>query len=363
MLATIVYAFPSHRTELLKEYYTSKGFEVKTITSDFSHRSKTYVKPDADTIIHVREYHKNLSVDRLLSHIEFSKGARKACESLNPDIIHCLVPCNSLVKELSKLKKRNNNMKLVFDIIDLWPESMPIKRFKGFFPFKIWKNLRDKYLKFADVVFCECELYKQYIHRGKVLYWTNGQNCLEMNPELKEDEISFCYLGSMNNIIDIDLITRFLEACSKRKKCVLHIIGNGEAKETLITDALCVGVNVIDHKEIYDQASKQEIFDECNYGINVMKPSVVVGLTIKSLDYMCGGLPIINTIQGDTKQFCEMWDIGFNLSEKNIKSIAKKVCGEDLNIQLKRRHNIRNLYNTYFTKKCFFEMLDNTLNQ
>lgn len=60
---------------------------------------------------------------------------------------------------------------------------------------------------------------------------------------------------------------------------------------------------MIDHKELYDFQRKQEVFDQCNYGFNVMKPSVVVGLTMKSLDYMCAGLPIINTIKGTQKIF------------------------------------------------------------
>lgn len=73
----------------------------------------------------------------------------------------------------------------------------------------------------------------------------------------------------------------------------MHIIGNGEKKEQFIQEVLAVGVKVIDHKEVYDQREKQEIFDQCNYGLNVMKSSVCVGLTMKSLDYMCAGLPII----------------------------------------------------------------------
>ena len=110
-----------------------------------------------------------------------------------------------------------------------------------------------------------------------------------------------------------------------------------------------------------DQREKQEILDQCNYGFNVMKSSVVVGLTMKSLDYMCAGLPIINTIQGDTKNFCEEWNIGFNINKGNIKEIANQVCLESMDVQLQRRKNIQTLYNTYFTKKRFYEVLDKTL--
>ena len=157
------------------------------------------------------------------------------------------------------------------------------------------------------------------------------------------------------------MITAFLRECSILKKCALHIIGNGENKDAFIQEVLAVGVNVIDHKEVYDQREKQEILDQCNYGFNVMKSSVVVGLTMKSLDYMCAGLPIINTIQGDTKNFCEEWDIGFNINKGNIKEIASQICLESMDVQLQRRKNIQTLYNTYFTKKRFYEVLDKAL--
>ena len=82
---------------------------------------------------------------------------------------------------------------------------------------------------------------------------------------------------------------------------------------------------------------------------------------MKSLDYMCAGLPIINTIQGDTKNFCEEWNIGFNINKGNIKEIASQICLESMDVQLQRRKNIQTLYNTYFTKKRFYEVLDKAL--
>ena len=73
---------------------------------------------------------------------------------------------------------------------------------------------------------------------------------------------------------------------------------------------------------------------------------------------MCAGLPIINTIGQDTQQFCDMWDIGMNMNTNNVKEVAKQVCSEGLDVQLKRRKNIQNLYNTYFTTEHFYDTLD-----
>ena len=106
MVVALVYAFDTclDRIHLLKKYYTSKGFDVVSVTSNFSHRKKAIYQAEADVVIPVREYHKNLSADRILSHIEFSKKARKAMEDIQPDLIHCIIPCNTLVKEMAKYK-------------------------------------------------------------------------------------------------------------------------------------------------------------------------------------------------------------------------------------------------------------------
>ena len=81
---------------------------------------------------------------------------------MNPDLIHCLIPCNSLTKEMA-IYKKNHDCTLIFDVIDLWPETMPISKFKDKFPFTLWRNLRDDYLQYGDKVFVECDLYKDVL--------------------------------------------------------------------------------------------------------------------------------------------------------------------------------------------------------
>lgn len=136
---------------------------------------------------------------------------------------------------------------------------------------------------------------------------------------------------------------------------MLHIIGDWKQKDSFIQDVLSVGANVIDHKKLMTQVRMQEVFDQCQYALNMKKYG---GLNKESLDYMCGQIPIINSVNGDLKNLCELWDIGMNIDNENYKQIAEVVCKESEDVQLKRRNHIRNLYNTYFTKEIFFKTLD-----
>lgn len=366
MTGAIVCAFDTYfdRVELLKEYYESKGQKVIVIGSDFSHRLKQYKERElVDISIHTREYHKNLSIDRLRNHYEFSKKAKEEIDKIQPDWIHCFIPANTSTKQMAIYKKEHKDVRLIFDVIDLWPETMPIQKFEWIPPLKVWKNYRDKYIDEADLVFTECELYQRVLrkeHNPKyhTLHWSRKEMPIESNPNLSESEMNFCYLGSINNIIDISLIEQLLSTCQKYKTVKFHIIGKGENKEELIQRVQAHDIEVIDYGLVYDQEQKQKIFDQCHYALNVMKSSVVVGLSMKSLDYMCAQIPMINTIKGDTKELCEAYDIGWNINMDNLEEIAQKICSESLDKQMKRRMEIKCVYVYNFTQKSFNKILD-----
>lgn len=310
MLVTIISAEHSLRSKWVREYFASKGDEVKVILVDKS------------------------SVHSFFARIDFSKQLRKSLSEMHPDVIYCEVTIDFLMRELKVYKNKNNNVKLIFDVCDDF-------------------NVDQKYLNQADHILCASESCRGYIHGAQVLYPTNGQSCLNTSPELSKEELFFCLIGNKN--IDMNFCVSFLRECSILKKCTLHILGDWKLKESFIQSVLSVGVNVVDHKELDSQSTRQEVYDQCHYGLNLMD---FEGINSESLEYMCGQIPIINSIEGDLSQFCKLWDIGKNINKHNFKQVVSIICAEDVNAQLNRREHMRNLYKTYFTKDKFFETLD-----
>ena len=92
-----------------------------------------------------------------------------------------------------------------------------------------------------------------------------------------------------------------------------------------------------------------------------MKESVVVGLSMKSLDYMCGQLPIINTIGGDTRSLCEQYDIGYNVTTDTFEQVVDTIVNNSIEKNYIQRENIKNLYLRYFTQDSFYSTLERTL--
>lgn len=331
-----------HRVELVKRFFLKQGISTCVITSDWQHfhKQKRQSCPDDYEMVHVQPYTKNFSMARLRSHYNFAKVAVEQAREKNPKLLWVLVPPNALVQYAVDYKRACKQTKLVFDVIDMWPETMPISKFKMVYPLRVWRNLRDKSLNCADAVVTECDLYQSVLReicddqKMHTLYLARERTQPEAVVNLPEDRVGLCYLGSINNIIDIPCIGQIIEQI--QGKVDLHILGDGERRQQLINTATAAGANVIYHGKVYDPQLKQQIFDQCHYGLNIMKQSVFVGLTMKSMDYFEGGLPIINTIKGDTWNFVEREKIGINY--RNAQSLTAQALKEGQRMRYRMSH-------------------------
>lgn len=366
MKITIVNCFDTYeeRVSMLSNYFSKKGYQVKVVTSNFRHFKKTerIEKNEKYYLIDTIPYHKNLSLTRLYSHHKFSKKALEVVEQLAPDILYVLLPPNSLAKYASKYKKKHENTKLYFDILDLWPETMPIKKNMNSLPWSKWRKLRDNNFYNAEKIITECKLYNKVIsnettsNKIETLYLAKESQIKSENIIYNMNEIHLCYLGSINNIIDLNIIKKLCTEFSKRIPTTLHIIGDGEKREKLIEIVEETGTNVEYYGKIYDTNIRQNIFKKCHFGINIMKEDVFVGLTMKSIDYFEAGIPIINNIKGDTLEFVDTNNVGININNisKEVEEIMKLDL-EDLNLM---RKNSRELFESHFSKSSFEEKMD-----
>lgn len=327
------------RTRYVEMVLKEKGYTVEHLLSNFDHRTKKKYKADRQGVIHYIEvpvYSKNMSLQRIWSHIRFGRQVKKFVMERNYDLIYHCSPPNYTIKQLETCKNKKG-FKLITEIGDMWPESIPIgnglKRMLKI-PFSIWSGLRDKHLENSDVIIAECDLFRDTLKTNtgiediQTLYF-----CKEYTGETRTisykpgDSISLCYLGSINHIIDIDMIEKTIAEMKKMIPVTFHIIGEGENRKALIEATEQAGATVIFHGIVYDENEKKAIFNKCHYALNIMKPDVFVGMTMKSLDYYSAGLPIINNIGGDVWKMVETERNGFNISIESCADIVNKIVG------------------------------------
>ena len=275
------------------------------------------------------------------------------------DLLWVLIPPNSFARIGGKYKRKHKNSMVVFDLIDLWPETMPINKFKKTIPFLAWKQLRDKYFNEADYIVTECNLYKNFIPKAflektSTIYLARKVINYSTETQFENNTISLCYLGSINNIIDIDAISKIIHNLSKFIAVNLHIIGEGENKDILIEKCKESGATVYYHGKIYDKDVVHGIMKQCHYGLNIMKDAVVIGLTMKSVDYFEHCLPIINNIKGDLWEMVNENEIGFNI-DKNFEFDLL------LNYNASIRERTKQFYIKNFSVNTFEQKIDKVL--
>lgn len=362
MRGIIVNCFDTYheRVSQVKKSLEEYGYEVEVYTSDFKHieKKKNTNHIDGYREFHAHPYNRNISVARMRSHILLGKDIfRKIHEEVDSiDLLWVLLPPNSFAKEAVSIKKDVPSCKLVFDLIDLWPETMPLTKLKFTPPYKYWAELRNHALRYADYIVCECHLYEQKLSNvleglsHRTIYLARDAVAYLPEKKIDDDNYSLLYLGSMNNIIDIDMIGYVIRRLSRKKFVHIHLIGDGENKNTLLETCHKSGAVVHDHGKIFDQNEKMNIMASCHYGLNIMKESVCVGLTMKSMDYMQAGLPMINNIKGDTWNIINKYNIGYNIDMlDNIVYNPKQI------------ENTVNYFNDHLTYEQFTKQMQNVL--
>lgn len=360
MKAIIISCFDwyDQRLELIYKYLKEKC-EVLVYTSDYDHIKKKEItnKNENCIYIHVPQYKRNLSFKRIFSHISFSINIKKILKEEKPDIIYALAPVNSLVYICAKYKNKKK-CKLICDIIDLWPESLPMGNNRFIVPYNIWRYLRNYALRKSDIIITECYYYidRLKIANKKNVYTVplfkkinvNDRKSVEThiaNLRINNDKkiIKLGYVGSINNIIDIEAIKKVCIQLKNRYDIVwVKIIGDGENKNAFINMLKQVGCEVDFYGKIFDEKEKIKILGECDYGLNMMVDTVSVGLTIKSIDYLSYGLPLINNIKGDTWELVNTKKIGVNIQSEN----------NDIEISNKKMHwNALNCFDNFFSEE------------
>lgn len=338
----------AHRLRMLADCLRERGYEVTYVTADFDHYTKRFFTCSVPGAVQLSAlpYRKNLSLARILSHRRFARDVYFFLANLprKPDVLGVLLPPNFLGFYAAKFREKYPDVKLIFDIFDLWPETFPLPKGLLAPAFGIWAGLRDKSLPRADAVITECDLFRQKLGLSHARTVYLCADPVKLQPvSLPENRIVLCYIGAINHVIGIAEISALVRRMVFHKPVILHIIGMGERTREFIQSARDAGAEVVFHGPVYDDAAKQEIVRRCHFGLNLMRSTVCVGLTMKSVEYFRQGLPILNNIPADTAELVRTRGVGLNPEEY---SAAAVMTMED---HRKLRQNVRATFEALFS--------------
>ncbi len=346
--------FPVEKTS--SRYHTiatlavKKGISVEVITSKFYHtakkqRSEIEVLRDISykaTLLEEGTYRKNISLSRLFAHRHFAKNVIKYLKKqTKPDVIYLFVPPTFLAKKVVKFA-RKNNIRIIIDILDLWPEAFEI--FLPNFISKILlypmkKEIDFAYLNASEVV----AVSNSYVQRAtqnnskmikghSVFIGTDinyfdriAKTALPLKGKLRP--ITMAYIGMLGHSYDLcgvmDAMKLLItQGCDKVE---LLIMGDGPMKEKFEIYAKQNHLPVrFTGRLTYENMIK--ILVKCDIGINVLVGKATGSIINKHADYVSAALPIINVQKNqEFGELLRQYDAGLMCFPGDVQSLAKAI--------------------------------------
>lgn len=325
-------------------------YEVKYITSDFDHWDKNYkdtTKLPEAIYLHVCNYTRSLSFQRILSHLQFAYALNRYLNDLKekerPNKICCIMPTSTSAYICGRYCKRHK-IRFIVDVIDLWPESLyPITKFSWLFKLLCypWQKITEKAYGYADLITAEsrkyCDESKKYnklavtnytylgIDKQKIRYLLEDSNVFLSKPI---DELWICYGGHLGRSYDFNCVLEallYIQQKGIKYKC--FFIGDGELRKEIESFAILHQLNIyITGIQAYSNYLKYLSF--CDIAINVFKKNTKVVHSYKFNDYVALNLFILNSLVGETAEMIDKYKIGlnFDFSNHRLKAILYEVC-------------------------------------
>lgn len=360
-----------------RTYYVNKFlsnyYKCKIVCSDFSHHKKEKVNNNSGNciVISTKEYKKNISIKRVISHYCFAKDVYRYIRCNDIDLVYIMVPPNILGYLVTKIC-RKKGIKLIVDVVDLWPESLPIKtglkKVFEIFTFNIWGRLREYSIKHSDALVLECDYYKKILKIDRpnmfVIPIVKESSIQLKKYKLDFECISIAYIGGINTIYDFDsLIGISRRLIEEGKRVKIEIIGDGDKRNWLISQLEKYYIPFEYHGIIYDEAKKHEILSKCIFGYNGFKVSSEVALSYKSIDYLSEGLLLINSAKYDTYKLVEKEKIGFNFDSNNINKVVEEIKSLNSNEILDMKRKSISIFVSRYSYKVYKTLMDEIVNK
>ncbi|MFA0052856.1 hypothetical protein AB4403_17665 [Vibrio breoganii] len=310
------------RPAFIEQCLKEEGSEVLVITSDFCHHSKNKVKIEREEVLQVQtiRYQSNKSIKRFLSHfiLSISLFVEAAKYRNSYDVIYITAPFALTILFLKIFCKH----KIVVDIVDFWPVSLPFKR-KGF-PFSIWKFINKIAINQCDVCISTSKTFLSYFDseekRHHVLLGnkkvTDRKN---KSAVFDKNELDLLYLGNVGRLYDFSTLIMAIKKSGLSVK--LHIVGDGDYLPGLIEMLKVNRIKFQHYGSIYDSNKLKVIADKCDFGFNGYR-NTNASYSYKASSYFRFGLPIINSMQGDLENYVDEFGIGYNYTSEDSQQLA-----------------------------------------
>jgi glycosyltransferase involved in cell wall biosynthesis len=316
-----------------------RGASVTQFVSHFDHHLKRPREPRGPPwrMVEVYEpgYATNVSYRRLLSHAVFDlflpfAMVGEAIRTGKPDAILAALPHNGGAAG-AMLFARAVGAVSILDVHDTWPESLlgvsPVAGARAI-PLAVWKGLADFAYRRADHVFAESIRYARRADSARVNrglshavpiylggdpgYYRGIPRAGSLPAALNGARFLVVFAGTLGKNYDLDCALEAFERFSSRiPEAGLMLLGAGEREQELRKriDSLKIRAWVsgrLPHAELV------ALLKHAHVGLNSFQAGGNVAFSYKLNDYLLAGVPVVNSLPGESEEMLEQNGLGLS---------------------------------------------------
>ncbi len=330
------------------------GHRVTHFTSTFRHTSKKH-RFDDDTeltvtpgytvkYIYSMGYRKNISLKRFFAHHDFAKKLiRNLSSQKKPDLIFVSMPPLSSAEMVTSWARRND-IPVIVDIIDPWPDSFikdvpaRLKPLSRLFVYPFYKKVQ-RILKNSMAVTSISNGYlnwakSQYksIQRTKCFYPAQDLDKIQSKmAQLKktevrnEDILRIIYVGSLGSSYDLPAIVKAAAILDEKYPGKTEFIIAGVGPQSEIVEEY---QKKLSNLRYLGWISDEELIRQyylSDLGLIQHKNNLTQTVTYKLFSYLSAGLPILNSLQSEMAEIISENKVGLNNMNEDYTKLAENI--------------------------------------
>lgn len=360
-----------HRMCAWKRQLEADGFQVKFFTTDFEHQRKQRVHDAPEGYILLKSYisyKANIDFRRVLNHLLLSTSLFRAflCQNKKPDVIIVSYP-TVLLAFASLIYGKLQGVKVVVDVRDKWPDIFLIHPLFILFiwPLYIIKKIVFRY---ADYVTSISPNYYKWAMPNRTIDFNYVLPLAQPNVKKMERSISasspikFIFAGTLGSTYDLKAIFSIHDVLIRNNiSFIIDICGDGP-KRTWFEDQI-KSRSCIQFHGWLSKSELQEKMDNSHFGLMLYNNNAPQGWPNKLMEYMANGLPIINTLTGESWELIEQEGLGVNCNSSEFITLINWIF-ELLNNESKYIGYVQRNYELHknrFNDESIFNQLKNIL--
>jgi glycosyltransferase involved in cell wall biosynthesis len=373
-----------YRSTMLAKAFNKRGHEVIWWVSNFEHRSKKF-RSDTWKDIQINDkylirlvpstpYSSHISLARIKHERRYAKKLREYVHNSKdrPDLIILADP-SLFYSDLIIGFIRKENVPLIIDILDLWPELFHIILPPGFeslgrilFAPLYWK--RAWLLRKADGIIGAT---RDYLAIGKsenntkytdVSYLGIDLSCVKdlKNSQFENVELNYyikppneswvIYAGTLGKNYDISTIISCSQKIEEMKLPVkIFLAGEGDLRVEVENKIKLGRLNNLIYLGKLSASDLTLFYRNCDLALSCYVKKSTVSMPVKAFDYLAAGLPIVNSLERDLGDFIIRYNVGIQYKAENSLSMlfAIKRLVEDRKMLSEMKMNALMLAETF----------------